>query len=148
MSMNRLAIVACAIGFVSGSQAFAQTIVTTPSRGLAVTPERARGVELRRVSAQDTTHLAYEYQTGAGVARLNIDPASLVTDIDRARKRAPKKAAATPVAPALTAPVQEAAPRPEIAQASIVEPVVEAAPVARGDRKVRVIPLYNTPKLD
>jgi hypothetical protein len=147
--MIRLAIVACAIGIVSGSQAFAQTFVTSPSQNFVVTPERARGVELRRVTAQDATHLAYEYQTSAGVARLNVDPASLVGDIDRARKRAPKKAASKHVAPAPSAaPVQEEAPRPEIAQASLVETVAEVAPAPHEDRKVRVIPLYNTPKLD
>ena len=146
--MKRLAIVACAIGLASGSQAFAQTFQTTPSRNLAVTQERARGVELRRVTAQDATHLAYEYQTGAGVARLNVDPATLVTDIERARKRSPKKAAAKRAAPALAAaPVQEEVSQPEIAQVNLVEPAADA-PVAHEDRKVRVIPLYNTPKLD
>jgi hypothetical protein len=114
-----------------------------------VTPVRAEGVQLRRVSATDSSHLAYEYQTGAGVSRVSIDPTSLVTDIERARKRASQKKGAgkTAPAPAIALPAADVRSS-EIAQADIAAPAPEVAPVPREDRKVRVIQLYNVPKAD
>jgi hypothetical protein len=141
-----------ALQAVSG--AMAQNLVNERA-AMAVTPVRAEGVQLRRVSTTDSTQLAYEYQTGAGVARVSVDPTSLVNDIERARKRAPQKKASVKSAPALAlaAPAVRAS---EIAQAEVTAevaadvaaPAPDAAPVPREDRKVRVIPLYKTPQAD
>ena len=130
------------------SGAMAQNLVNERAT-MAVTPVRAEGVQLRRVSATDTTQIAYEYQTGAGVARVSVDPTSLVNDIERARKRAPQKKASVKSAPAPAIALPAPAVREsEIAQADVISTASGAAPVPREDRKVRVIPLYNVPKAD
>lgn len=119
---------------------------------ISVTPVRAEGVQLRRVSATESAHLAYEYQTGAGVSRVSVDPTSLVNDIERARKRTSQKKDAVKAAPALALPAADVRSseiaQADIAQADISEPAPAVAPVPREERKVRVIPLYNVPKAD
>jgi hypothetical protein len=130
------------------SGVMAQSLVNERAT-MSVTPVRAEGVQLRRVSATDSAHLAYEYQTGAGVSRVSVDPSSLVNDIERARKRAvQKKASVKPgPAPAIAPPAEDVRPR-EIAQVDSVTTAPEVKSVPLGDRKVRVIPLYNVPKAD
>jgi hypothetical protein len=130
------------------SGAMAQSLVNERAT-ISVTPVRAEGVQLRRVSTTDSAHLAYEYQTGAGVSRVSVDPSSLVNDIERARKRAVQKKASVKSAPAPAIALSAPDVRPsEIAQADVVAAAPDAAPVPRDDRKVRVIPLYNVPKVD
>jgi hypothetical protein len=129
------------------SGAMAQSLVNERA-AMGVTPVRAEGVQLRRVSAIDSGHLAYEYQTGAGVSRVSVDPSSLVNDIERARKRAvQKKASVKAPAPAMALSARDVRPS-EIAQADVVATAADVAPVPRDDRKVRIIPLYNVPKAD
>lgn len=61
-----------------------------------------------------------------------------------AKRAVMKKAPVKATAPKAPAPVS--APPAEVAQAET--PVPAVAPVAPGERKVRVIPLYNTPRID
>jgi hypothetical protein len=152
MRLKHLAMIAGAgtamMALQAMSGAMAQSVVNERA-AISVTPVRAEGVQLRRVSATDSSHLAYEYQTGAGVSRVSVDPTSLVVDIERARKRAPQKKASAKSgpAPAITLPATEARAS-EIAQADIAAPAADVAPVPHEDRKVRVIQLYNMPKAD
>lgn len=129
MHLKNLAMAACAAALLSGSQACSQSW--------------AQGAQARRVAAPDATHLVYEYQTGAGPARVRIDPATLVNDIDRARKRIATKQ--QPVKTAAAPPAPETVQRPAVTQAVEPAPVLQAAGQAR---KVRIIPLYNRPSLD
>lgn len=147
MRVMGLTIMAGAIVALMAPQAFAQSIAPAPAPQLAVAPARAKGAELRRVTPQNNTHLAYEYETSAGPSRLSVDPTSLVSDIEKARKRGAKVVAVKHVTTAAAqTPVADAV-RPEIIQAVVVtEP--DVAPAPRGERKVRVIPLYHTPNLD
>jgi hypothetical protein len=152
MRLKHLAMIAGAatamMTLQTATGAMAQSLVNERA-AMAITPVRAEGVQLRRVSATDSAHLAYEYQTGEGVSRISVDPSSLVSDIERARKRAQQKKASVKSAPApvIAPPAQEVRTR-EIAQADIVATAPEVKPVPREDRKVRVIPLYNVPKAD
>jgi hypothetical protein len=125
-------------------------LIALAPQGIAQAMAQNAGVEgakLRRVASADQARLTYEYQTGAVAQRISIDPSSLVNDIERARKRASVKQAPVKQAAAVQ-PAKTEARQPEIAQADIPAPVVEAASTPREDRKVRVIPLYNVPKVD
>ena len=144
-SKHLAATIAALAGTLALSPAMAQGMVNGQGRGF-VSPAPVEGAQVRRVAAQQNGHLAYEYQSGAGISRVSVDPTSLVGDIERARKRAPQKRAnrssTSAAAPAI--PLKE----PEIAQADLPGPAAEIASVPREERKVRVIPLYRLPNAD
>ncbi|MDB5642401.1 MAG: hypothetical protein JWN07_1718 [Hyphomicrobiales bacterium] len=143
MRGKHLVWIAGLVCLASAPQAMAQGMVNAPAGHLQVS--RAEGAPLRRVAAQDSGRLVYEYQTGAGAARVSIDPGSLVSDIEKARKRVAKKKAEAKVASVTPALPVTSAREPEMAQAEISAPVAEVAATPAVERKVRVIPLYRTP---
>jgi hypothetical protein len=101
------------------------------------------------VASQNDSHLMYEFQGNAGATRVSIDPTGVANDIERARKRAAvKKAPVKQASLPQPAPAQAEVRQAEIAQAEIPAAVVEPASAPREDRKVRVIQLYNLPKVD
>ncbi len=124
-------------------QAMAQGVTNAPL-------DNRQGAQVRRVASPDNGLLVYEYQAGTGTARVSIDPGSLVSDIERARKRVARQKADAKLAS--VTPTAQLVPvrQPEMIQAELAAPVIEPAPTPapQVNRKVRVIQLYNVPRLD
>jgi hypothetical protein len=104
--------------------------------------DHAAGAVVRRVSDVGATRLVYEYQTPGGAARVTVDPSDLLDDLARIRRRGERK----PVSQAVirSAPVVERPQAPTRAAAAEPAAQVGAQATPAGERKVRVIPLYNT----